>query len=221
MTTVAERKGKKDDSVRNNGVEVGGPEPGALQLLAIPLEGVRPGRNPRTTFDADGLQELAESLRQHGQLEPIVVRRIVPVGEVTYEIIAGERRWRAAKLAGLECVTAVVRPIGSEAEAVALALIENLVRRDIDPIDEARGYKALLDMGYMQQKVAQAVNRAQPTIANRLRLLGLPQEVLNQISFGTISPAHGLAMLSQREIVEHTPEILPAIARAAEMTKTT
>lgn len=173
------------------------------EFLHIPISKIRASHlNPRKRFDADALTELANSIGTHGILEPIVVRRdprSFPAGKNPhftefFIIIAGERRWRAAQQAGLDSVPCIVREVADDREHLELALIENLVRRDIDPIEEAEGYRALLDMGYKQTQVAEKVNRGQPAIANSLRLLKLPESVQEHIRSGKLSVAHGIAI---------------------------
>lgn len=170
-----------------------------LSVLSLPLDSIRPSPlNPRQRFDEEQLQQLAESLRHHGMLEPVVVR---PDPEQTdrglprFLLIAGERRWRAAKLAGLERIPARVLPeVVSDAAALELTLIENLQRQDLDPIEEATGYKALAELGWKQAAIAKAVNRSQPTIANAIRLLKLPADVIDRIQAGELTPSHGLGL---------------------------
>ena len=137
------------------------------------------------------LEELAASVRVHGILQPIVVR---PSGD-GYEIVAGERRWRAAVLAGLATVPAVVRQVG-ELESLALALVENLQRQDLNPVERARAYRRLShEFGLSQQEIARLVGRSQPAVANTLRLLSLPQEVLQAVEKGELSEAHARLLL--------------------------
>lgn len=137
------------------------------------------------------LEELAASVRVHGILQPIVVR---PSGD-GYEIVAGERRWRAAVLAGLATVPAVVRQVG-ELESLALALVENLQRQDLNPVERARAYRRLSqEFGLSQQEIARLVGRSQPAVANALRLLSLPQDVLEAVEKGELSEAHARLLL--------------------------
>lgn len=146
---------------------------------------------PRTQFDDEALQELAASIKEHGVLQPIVVRRV----GAGYEVIAGERRVRACKLAGVSKVPAVVREVGDEETAV-LALVENLQRSDLSAIEEATGYQRLMEQfGWSQQEVAQKVGRSQSSVANKLRLLRLPQKVREGIAAGVIGERHARALL--------------------------
>lgn len=158
----------------------------------LPLDRVRPGKNqPRSSLPVEELEELAASVRVHGILQPIVVR---PSGD-GYEIVAGERRWRAAVLAGLATVPAVVRQVG-ELESLALALVENLQRQDLNPVERARAYRRLShEFGLSQQEIARLVGRSQPAVANTLRLLSLPQEVLQAVEKGELSEAHARLLL--------------------------
>jgi ParB family chromosome partitioning protein len=220
------------------------------ELLRIPLAQIVPSPlNPRKRFDPEALEELAASIREHGLLEPIVVRpddswfvlegnsrafkpswwycyseRYVdkgrPVGDQylpgapsfrygsreeaeanlpRYQIIAGERRYRAAQLAGLEEIPATVREC-DDREHLELALVENLVRRDIDAIEEAAGYRQLMSMGYRQAEIAEKVNRSQPAVANAIRLLELPEDVQGLISTGALSVSHGKALARWKDM---------------------
>jgi len=148
---------------------------------------------PRTVFNEDALQELADSIREHGVLQAILVRPRLGGG---YELIAGERRFRAAQIAGLDRVPAVVRQTSDE-DALAIALIENIQREDLNAIEAARGYRQLLDrFGLTQSDLARQIGKAQPTIANSLRLLRLPEPIQDSIAVGKITEEHGKALLS-------------------------
>jgi ParB/RepB/Spo0J family partition protein len=171
-----------------------------LTFVLVPLGSIRPSPlNPRKRFDEAALRELADSLRQHGMLEPVVVRpdpEQTDHGPQRYLLIAGERRWRAAALAGLQRIPARVLPdVTNDSQALELTLIENLQRQDLDAIEEARGYRALAELGWKQAAIAKAVNRSQPTIANAIRLLKLPEDVLDRIQAGKLSPSHGVALV--------------------------
>jgi ParB/RepB/Spo0J family partition protein len=168
------------------------------RLMEIPIGDIVPsGLNPRKHFPAEALEELAASIREHGLIEPIVVREIHPatVHERLFTLIAGERRWRAAQLAGLETLPAVVRNEPDDETAIRLMLIENLHREDLDPIEEAEGYRALANLGVKQSEIAVAINRSQPSVANALRLLELPDPVRELVQTGKLSAAHGRALL--------------------------
>ncbi|HXV75560.1 MAG TPA: ParB/RepB/Spo0J family partition protein [Candidatus Polarisedimenticolaceae bacterium] len=147
---------------------------------------------PRTSFDEERLDELARSIKNQGVLQPIVVR---PGKDGAYELIAGERRWRAAQMAGLLKIPAVVRETG-DSQLRELALIENLQRDDLDPIEEAAAYQALIDEADLtQQDVADRVGKSRATVANALRLLNLPAEVQQMIRDGQLSAGHAKALL--------------------------
>ena len=167
------------------------PEGGALML---PLQKVEPNPDqPRRHFDEEALQELADSIRQHGIIQPLTVRKL-PTG--FYQIIAGERRWRAARMAGLREVPVTVIE-ADDKTAMELALIENLQRADLDPIEEARGYQQLLqEYGMTQSGVAERVGKSRPAVANALRLLALSAPVLDMVAGGEISAGHARAILT-------------------------
>ncbi len=160
----------------------------------LPLHRVEPNPDqPRKDFDEQELQSLADSLAQHGMISPIAVR---DMGNGYYQIIAGERRWRAARLAGFTQIPAVILNVDSR-QAAELALVENLQRQDLNPIEEARGYQSLLEQfSLTQAEVAQRVGRSRSAVANTLRLLNLPKEVLDLIEAGRLSAGHARAVLS-------------------------
>ncbi len=161
-------------------------------FLSLPVDAVeRSPSQPRTRFDAAALDELAASIREHGVVEPILVRRH---GQ-SYRIVAGERRWRAAQRAGLKEVPALVRE-ASDAEAFEIALVENLQRADLNAIEEAEAYQVLVqEHGLTQEQVADRVGRDRSTVANALRLLRLPEEVRNAVSEGRLEMGHARALL--------------------------
>ena len=162
-----------------------------LRDLAVELIGPNP-KQPRQAFDDESLQGLAESIRSRGILQPVLVR---PKAGGTYELIAGERRWRAAKLAGLERIPALVRPRG-DAEALELALIENMAREDLNPAEEARACAALVEeLGLTREEVGLRVGRSRVAVSNLMRLLDLPDEALEQLERGELSEGHGRALL--------------------------
>ncbi len=165
--------------------------PGAVLL---PISQVEPGLNqPRKRFDEQALAELADSIRAHGIIQPLTVR-LLPSGY--YQIIAGERRWRAARLAGLEEVPAVIIQ-ADDRKVMELGLIENLQREDLNPIEEAKGYQVLIrDFGLTQEEVAQRMGKSRPAIANTLRLLALPDAVLTLLEEGSLSAGHARAVLA-------------------------
>lgn len=149
---------------------------------------------PRQTFEPEALAELAQSIRDKGVLQPLLLR---PRGE-RFEIVAGERRWRAAQLAGLVEVPVVIRDL-SDRDALEIAIVENLQREDLGPLEEARAYQALLDQGHNQEGVARAVGKGRSTVANALRLLTLPGSALQALEAGEISAGHARAILAQPE----------------------
>ena len=167
------------------------------------------GDQPRKNFDENALQVLADSIREHGVIQPIVLREIEELSE-NYEIIAGERRWRAAKMAGLDEIPAVVMT-GDELKVAEISLIENVQRKDLNPIEEALAYKALIEkFGLKQEEVAQQAGKSRSAVANMLRLLELPDEVLNMVQEEKLSMGHARALLG----LEDEEKMLPL----AEMT---
>ncbi|AQQ69266.1 chromosome partitioning protein ParB [Microbulbifer agarilyticus] len=163
------------------------------ELKELPIEFLQRGRyQPRRDFPQESLQELADSIRAQGIMQPIVVR---PVGERKYEIIAGERRWRAAQLAELDKVPALIREVADEA-AIAMALIENIQREDLNPVEEAVALKRLQDeFELTQQQVAEAVGKSRTAVTNLLRLLSLTDEVRTFLERGDIETGHAKALL--------------------------
>ncbi|MFM7295907.1 MAG: ParB/RepB/Spo0J family partition protein [Planctomycetota bacterium] len=161
------------------------------QELALSLIDPNPFQ-PRVTMDPAGLEELRDSISNHGVLQPIVVRKMGG----RYQIVSGERRWRAARLAGLERIPAVQREVVSDNEMLELALVENVQRRDLDPLERARGFKALMDgLGITQEAVAVKVGLKRATVANHLRLLELPDKVQQAVGKGLLSMGHARALL--------------------------
>ncbi len=171
---------------------------GQRNLLRLPIDRLRPmaGGQPRTSFDEARLEELVASIREHGVLQPLLVRS-VPGG---YEIIAGERRWRAAQRAGLLDVPVIVRERTGADEAFELALVENLQRDDLNPIEAAHGYRRLMDeFGYTQERLGKRVGKDRSTLANALRLLKLPERVQQLTARGALSEGHARALLAVDE----------------------
>ena len=160
----------------------------------LPIHKIEPNRNqPRQDFDEEELEALAESLATHGILQPLTVREL---DSGYYQIIAGERRWRAARMAGLSEVPVVVIE-ADDKKAMELALIENLQRQDLNPVEEALGYQSLMsDFGLTQEETAQRVAKSRPAVANALRLLNLPQAILEKVRDGSLSAGHARALLS-------------------------
>lgn len=189
MSTAPSRRGLG----RGLEVLIGGAASPA-ELLQIPLGSIRPNtRQPRRQFDADGINGLAESVRVQGVVQPIVVR---PAEAGTYELVAGERRWRAARAAGLATIPALVRET-DDRESLVLALVENVAREDLSPIEEARAYSLLMDeFDLSLGEVAERVGRSKPTVSNRIRLLELPEDVLGLVERGLLSEGHARAVLS-------------------------
>lgn len=160
----------------------------------LPINEIVPNKDqPRKTFDQGALQELADSITQHGVLQPLLVRPL-PTGG--YQLVAGERRWRASKMAGLKEVPVVIKEL-SDVETMEIAIIENLQREDLNPIEEAEGLQALIDRcGFTQEDIAVSVGKSRSAIANSLRLLKLPQEVRDMTRNGEISAGHARALLA-------------------------
>ena len=151
---------------------------------------------PRKEFDEAALNELADSIASHGVLQPLLVR---PMKNGMYQIVAGERRWRAARIAGLSEVPALIRELSDE-ETDQVALIENLQREDLNAVETAEGYKRLMDKyGMTQEQLSEAVGKSRPAVANTLRILNLPEEVLPLVSAGKLSAGHAKAILSAPE----------------------
>jgi len=163
------------------------------ELRELPVELISPNREqPRTRFDEEALAALAASLVERGVLQPVLVR---PRAGGTYELIAGERRWRAAQMAGLEAIPAIVRP-RADAEALELALIENMAREDLTPIEEAKACAALVEeLGLTREAVGRRVGRGRVAVSNLLRLLELPDDVIELLQAGALSEGHGRALL--------------------------
>ena len=161
--------------------------------VKLKLNDIEPNKNqPRKTFDDEALSELAASIEKHGVIQPLLVR---PLPSGTYQLVAGERRWRASRMAGLTEVPVVIKEL-SDADASALALIENLQREDLDPIEEAEGYKYLMDTyGVTQEEAAQRVGKSRSAVANLMRLLALPQDVLELVRSKTLSAGHARTLL--------------------------
>jgi ParB family chromosome partitioning protein len=164
------------------------------ELVQIPLGSIKPNsRQPRRRFDAEGISELADSVRAQGLVQPVVVR---PLSDGAWELIAGERRLRAAKAAGLATIPALVRE-SDDRDSLLLALVENVAREDLSPIEEARAYSVLMDeFSLSLGDVADRVGRSKPTISNRIRLLELPEDVIGLLERGLITEGHARAILA-------------------------
>ncbi len=173
--------------------------PLAAGLRTLPVERLRPGRfQPRRRFDQQAIDDLVESVREKGILQPLLVRRL---GEDDYEIIAGERRWRAAQAAMLHEVPVIVRDF-SDGEALEVALVENLQREDLSPLEEAEGYRRLLEeFSHTQEQLAQVVGKSRSHVANTMRLLGLPEPVKQMVDDGELTAGHARALLTAKNPV--------------------
>jgi ParB family transcriptional regulator, chromosome partitioning protein len=168
--------------------------PGASSgLREIPVDAIGPNPNqPRSHFDPDDLDELAQSIREHGVLQPVLVSE---QGDGTYELITGERRWRAARLAGLTSVPAIIKEVTSQA-SLEMALVENIQRRDLNPLEEALAFRQLLDEhGLTQDQLAQRLGKSRVSVTNTLRLLHLPAPVQEALGAGSITEGHARAIL--------------------------
>ncbi len=181
---------------------------GGDELRELPIELISPNpHQPRRRFDQEGLQALAGSLAEQGVLQPVLVRS-KPGG--TYELVAGERRWRAARIAGLESVPAIVRE-REDAQALEAALVENMAREDLNPIEEARACAALVEeLGLTREDVGRRVGRGRVAVSNLVRLLDLPDEAIELLQQGALSEGHGRALLLAEDHVERR-----SLARAA------
>ena len=168
-----------------------------LPNLNLPIQKVEPNPlQPRKHFDPEELQALADSIALHGVIQPLTVRKMA---SGFYQIIAGERRWRAARLAGLTEIPAVVMEASDE-KAMELALIENLQRQDLNPVEEALGYRRLTEeYGMTQEQAAERVGKSRPAVANALRLLSLPEPVLQMLADGSLSAGHARAILTLKD----------------------
>lgn len=175
----------------------------STNAVKLKIMDIEPNRDqPRKIFDEDALAELADSIAKHGVIQPLLVR---PMPDGSYQLVAGERRWRASRMAGLTEVPVVIKEL-SDDEAMALALIENLQREDLNAIEEAQGIKALMDtLSLTQDEAAERVGKSRPAVANALRLLKLPDSVIALVSDGKLSPGHARALLGfkdEQDIIE-------------------
>ena len=170
-------------------------------LTELPIEWINSGPwQPRRRFDTDSLAELAESIRSKGLVQPVLVRPRAGTAN-RYELIAGERRWRAAQMAQLHNIPAIIRELGDE-EAYELALIENIQRADLSAIEEAEGYRQLIDsFGYTQERLSEIIGKSRSHIANLMRLLGLPEEVRDMIVDGRLTMGQARPLVGQEECV--------------------
>lgn len=177
--------------------------------LLIPIEKIVPNPDqPRRTFDAGALEELAASISQKGVIQPLIVRRLPDTDR--YEIVAGERRWRAAQMVSLHELPVLVREF-SDSEVLEIAIIENVQRADLNAIDEALAYRQLMErFGHTQEKIAEALSRSRPHIANSLRLLALPADVQEMVKQGTLSAGHARALISTQNPSELARKVVGA-----------
>ena len=193
----------------------------------LPVEALVPNPNqPRRSFSADAMEDLAGSIRQKGVLQPLIVRPTETDGR--YEIVAGERRWRAAQLAGLHDVPVVIRDF-DDTEVLEVAIIENIQRADLNAIEEAAGYRALMDrFGHTQERLAEALSKSRSHIANLLRLLSLPAEVQDHVREGRLSSGHARALVTAADPAAIARQVLArnlsvreteALMRAPEKTR--
>ena len=168
--------------------------PDSAGAVSLNISEIEPNKGqPRKSFDEKALAELADSIRQHGVITPILVRPLTGGG---YQLVAGERRWRAARMAGLSEVPVLIKEL-TDAQTMEIALVENLQREDLNPIEEAEGYRSLMDTyNLTQDEVAERVNKSRPAVANAVRLLNLPKPVREQVKNGSISGGHARALLA-------------------------
>ncbi len=175
----------------------------------VPIEYLSPGQfQPRHRFDADALDSLVQSIREHGILQPILVRSTGTDADECYEIIAGERRWRAAQAAQLTQVSVIIKDL-TDSQSLEVAIVENVQRQDLSPIEEAEGYRRLIDQfEHTQENLGRLVGRSRSHIANTLRLLNLPEEAREMLADGRLTAGHGRALLSVEDPVAVAKQIL-------------
>lgn len=224
---MAERKGLGKglgalfEDVNIDSTEIEGSEANKEDINFIEIDEIAPNESqPRKTFNKEKLEELARSIKTHGVIQPIVVRK----QGSHYEVVAGERRWRAARIAGLLEVPCIVRELTDE-QNMLVAIIENVQREDLNPIEEARGIRAMIeDYELTQDEVAKAVSKSRPYITNALRMLKLPDAVLDMVSAGKLSAGHARAILSakeeeQTEIAKHVETKGLSVREAEKLSK--
>ncbi len=180
-------------------IPTGGPETGPAAdsgFLTVPVADIVPNpRQPRTRMDPESLAELAESIKEHGLIQPLIVTRAGPSSRAPYQLIAGERRWRAAQIAGLQTVPVLLKEATPQ-QFLELALVENIQRADLNPLEEAEAYQALMsDFTLNQQQVADRVGKSRVAVANTLRLLRLPERVKGLLASGELTEGHARALL--------------------------
>lgn len=224
---MAERKGLGKglgalfEDVNIDSIEIEGSEANKEDINFIDIDEIAPNESqPRKTFNKEKLEELARSIKTHGVIQPIVVRK----QGSHYKVVAGERRWRAARIAGLSEVPCIVRELTDE-QNMLVAIIENVQREDLNPIEEARGIRAMIeDYELTQDEVAKAVSKSRPYITNALRMLKLPDAVLDMVSAGKLSAGHARAILSakeeeQTEIAQHVETKGLSVREAEKLSK--
>lgn len=204
-----------DSLLMDNSLE----ETGAGQPVKLGLMEIEPNKEQaRKQFDEDALSELADSIAQHGVLQPLLVRPMIGGG---YQLVAGERRWRASRIAGLTQVPVIIKEL-SDTEAAVISLIENLQREDLNPVEEALGFASLMkDFNLTQEEAAQRVGKSRPAVANALRLLKLPEAVLDMVRENKLSAGHAraLASLSDEKLIISTAEFVAAKALSVRATE--
>jgi ParB family chromosome partitioning protein len=182
--------------------------PGHGEQRMVPIDRVKPSAyNPRKNFNEAELEELATSIRERGLVQPLVVRPLGTSG-LEYEIVAGERRWRAAQRASLHLIPVIVRPL-SDQEALEIAIIENVQRADLNAIEEATGYRDLIDrFGYKQEELAEIIGKSRSHLANTMRLLKLPESVQKLVRSGELSAGHARALVGREDAETVAKEIV-------------
>jgi ParB family chromosome partitioning protein len=190
----------------NMDVAMGGPETPRAPDSTLPIESIFPNPNqPRRSFDVAALAELADSIRAKGVIQPLIVR---PSADGRYEIVAGERRWRASQAANLHELPVIIRDF-SDVEMLEIAIIENIQRADLNPLDEAEAYRQLMDkFGHTQEKIAEGLSRSRSHIANLLRLLNLPADVQDMVRSGALSAGHARALVGNAEASDLAKQIV-------------
>ena len=206
-----------DGQVPAQSAPVGGARPTEIRL--VPVEWINPGPwQPRRIFDKTALEELAQSMAENGIVQPILVRPN-PQKEGRYELIAGERRWRAAQMARLHDIPTIIREL-SDKQAAELSLIENIQRQDLSAIEEARGYRALIDAhGYSQEDLAGIVGKSRPHIANMMRLLNLPDEIHHMILTGALTAGQARPLIGHEDALALAKQVVEKGLSAREVEK--
>lgn len=226
MGTAVERKGH-DNQARGAGVRrgglgrgldsliptLGGADTNAAATVEVPIDSISPNPyQPRTTLDQAKLEQLAQSIRTHGVIQPLIVT--ASEDDRRYTLIAGERRWRAARLAGMASVPVVIKEVASQT-MLELALVENVVRADLSPLEEATAYRQLIEeFGLTQASVAERVGRSRVSVTNTLRLLSAPEEVQSALEEGKITEGHARALLGLPTAVDQVAMLKVVIERA-------